>query len=66
MKTVEFAEIEKLYNECRVQSDIDSPMRTTLNTGSLETKLNADYSFINRGFTSVIRSGAVTPSREEY
>lgn len=66
MKTVELAEIEKLYNDCQVQGNIDNPIRTTLNTGSLRTRLNADYSFIDRGLASAMWSDVTTPSEERY
>lgn len=48
MKTEELIEIEKLYMDCHVDMNQDQPIRTSLNTGSINNRLNCDYSFMNR------------------
>ena len=48
MKTEELIEIEKLYMDCHVDMNQDQPIRTSLNTESINNRLNCDYSFMNR------------------
>ena len=52
MKTVELIEIEKLYMDCHVEMVKKQPIRTSLNTGSMNNRLNCDYSFMNRNSIS--------------
>lgn len=49
MKTVTLEEINDLYRKCGI-SDIDSNNpRTSINTGSLNNKLNCNFSFLDKG-----------------
>lgn len=52
MKTVELIEIENLYTACKVKEMENYPIRTSLNMGTLNNKLNCDYSFMNRNSVS--------------
>lgn len=52
MKTVELIEIEKLYMDCHVEMVKSQPIRTSLNNGSMNNRLNCDYSFMNRNSIS--------------
>ena len=52
MKTVELIEIEKLYMDCHVEMVKHQPIRTSLNIGSMNNRLNCDYSFMNRNSIS--------------
>ena len=52
MKTVELIEIEKLYMDCHVEMVKNQQIRTSLNTGSMNNRLNCDYSFMNRNSIS--------------
>ena len=52
MKTVELIEIEKLYMDCHVEMVKNQQIRTSLNAGSMNNRLNCDYSFMNRNSIS--------------
>ena len=46
METVELIEIQKLYRDCHVEMVENQPIRSSLNTGSLNNRLNlSKYSF---------------------
>jgi hypothetical protein len=53
METVELIEIQKLYRDCHVEMVENQPIRSSLNTGSLNNRLNCDYSFMNRNSISL-------------
>lgn len=59
MKTVDLIEIEKLYTACKVNETRNSPIRTSLNMGTLNNKLNCDYSFMNRNSVSANYNGNI-------
>ena len=65
MKTVELIEIEKLYMDCHVEMVENQPIRTSLNTGSMNNKLNCDYSFMNRNSISLNYNNTVIPNKGE-
>ena len=46
MKTIELNEIERLYEECKVDVTRSSPVNNSLNAGRMNNKLNTDYSFM--------------------
>ena len=53
METVELIEIQKLYRDCHVEMVENQPIRSFLNTGVLNNRLNCDYSFMNRNSISL-------------
>jgi hypothetical protein len=55
MKTVELIEIEKLYMDCHVEMVKNQPIRTSLNTGSMNNRLNYERS-------QIVRKRPQTPS----
>lgn len=65
MKTVELIEIEKLYTTCNVKGTENHPIRTTLNMGTLNNKLNCDYSFMNRNSVSANYNSNVPAIKED-
>lgn len=50
MKVVELKEIEKLYKDCHVEMVEEQSIRTNLNVGSINNRLNCDYGFMNKNF----------------
>lgn len=47
MKTITNNEILGLYKKCGLEENI-TEIRTQINTGTLNNKLNANYSFLNQ------------------
>ena len=60
MKTIELNEIERLYEECKVDVTRSSPVNNSLNAGRMNNKLNTDYSFMNRNSISAIMQNIST------
>ena len=54
MKTIELNEIERLYEECKVDVTRSSPVNN---------KLNTDYSFMNRNSISAIMQNISTQKK---
>lgn len=52
MKTIELQEIEKLYSNYHIKVYENHSIRNTLNEGTMNNKLNCNYSFINKSFGS--------------
>ena len=48
MKEINISEIEELYRTYDVSINDSKPIRTSLNQGTLNNKLNCDYSFVTR------------------
>lgn len=46
MKEVKMEEIERLYEQCKVPIDTDFQIRKTINRGTLDNKLNVNFSNI--------------------
>lgn len=65
MGTVEISEIEKLYMDCHVKQVDNQPIRTSLNTGSMNNRLNSDYSFMNRNSISLSHNNVSAPYKDE-
>lgn len=53
MKMVDLTEVDKLYKDCHVEVLENKSIRTSLNIGTMNNKLNCDYSFMNRDTVSL-------------
>lgn len=51
MKTITIDEIQNLYKKCGLEIIGNQLIRTEINTGTLNNKLNADYSFLYQNST---------------
>lgn len=56
MKTISVEEITQLYKNCGLNSSYSYRMRTEINTGTLNNKLNANYDFLNRLSSTTVAS----------
>lgn len=52
MKTIALEEITDLYRKCGINKVNTDNLRTNVNMGTLNNKLNCDYSFLNKGKVS--------------
>lgn len=48
METIKIEEIMQLYKKCGLNEQDLHPIRTTINTGSLNNTLNSNYDFGNK------------------
>lgn len=62
MKVVELKEIEKLYKDCHVEMVEEQSIRTNLNVGSINNRLNCDYGFMSKNF---IASNYINTNKSE-
>ena len=56
MKTITVEEITKLYRNCGLNAYQSYGMRTEINTGTLNNRLNANYDFLNRTSSGIVAS----------
>lgn len=52
MKTISFEEITQLYESCGANLSWQHELRTNINTGTLNSKLNTNYDFLNKSLDS--------------
>lgn len=57
MKTIDLKEIEKLYSAYNVKFNENHLIRNTLNKGSMNNKLNCDYSFMHKQLNTKQKEG---------
>lgn len=60
MKTISASEILQLYKRCGVDGNGIGNARTNINTGSLDNKLNTNFSYINRNSAMTIWSDSAS------
>ena len=56
MKTITIEEITTLYRNCGLNASRSYGLRTEINTGTLNNRLNANYDFLNRASSRIITS----------
>lgn len=66
MKTITVEEITQLYKNCGLNASQAYGMRTDINTGTLNNRLNANYDFLNRSSSSMVASSYYTEEDKKY
>lgn len=54
MQTIKLEEILNLYQKCGITAPSSQTIRTTINKGTLENKLNTSYEFLNKNSIQTI------------
>lgn len=60
MNTIKLNEILELYKKCGINNNTDTKIRTTINQGTLNNKLNYNVDFYNQKHSPVIISSGNT------
>ena len=66
MKTITVEEITALYRNCGLNASWSYGMRTEINTGTLNNRLNANYDFLNRASSRIIASNYYSEEYKRY
>lgn len=65
MRTIEITEILSLYRKCSLSGYSSNTIRTDINRGTLDNKLNSSYDFLNRENKTSVWSNTAIDSNND-